>query len=246
MEGLADGAVDKTGKRSPPVIKDFVSLCTELAVDITVQFPKGVLATLDDGAIHKLLKLSTTVSTSNMHMFNAECKLHKYQSVQEVCDEFYAIRLATYAKRKLHLVKDMEYKWTKLTNKAKYILANLDGTVDLRRKTKEQVDRLLTEQGFDKLEGDYKYLTKMAMDSVCQENVDQALKEKGDTEHALEVLKNTTCEQMWLRELDAFEQEDRKDRDNRTKSGQGVVADKKTSTTTKAKGKKMPVQVRNA
>ena len=234
LETLADGVVDKAGKKSPPIIKDFVSLCTEVAVDITVQFPKGVLQTLDEPALTKLLKLSTTVSTTNMHMFNADCKLHKYQSVKEVCDEFYTIRLDTYAKRKRQLVEDMEYKLAKLSNKARYILANLDGAVDLRRKTKDQVDTLLTTQKFDRLDGDYKYLTKMAMDSVCQENVDQALKEKAETEKELAALKGTTCEQMWLNELDTFETQYRKYLESRN---QVSVATKAKSQKVSKKGK---------
>jgi hypothetical protein len=126
----------------------------------------------------------------------------------------------------------MEYKLTKLSNKARYILANLDGAVDLRRKTKDQVEALLTTQNFDKLDGDYKYLTKMAMDSVCQENVEQALKEKAETEKELAALKGTTCEQMWLKELDTFEHEYRKYRESRNKMSV-VVAPKKNQKVSK-------------
>jgi hypothetical protein len=101
----------------------------------------------------------------------------------------------------------MEQKLVKLSNKARYILANLDGSIDLRRKTNDMVRKLLEDQGFDKLEGDYKYLTKMPMDSVTQENVDAALKEKAETEQELETLKATSCETMWMREIDVFEKE---------------------------------------
>ena len=45
----------------------------------------------------------------------------------------------------------------------------------------------------------------MPMDSVAQENVDAILKEKADTENELIALKNTTPEQMWMVELDAFD-----------------------------------------
>jgi DNA gyrase/topoisomerase IV subunit A len=165
-------------------------------------------------------------------MFNAECKLHKYQSVKEVCDDFYTIRLDTYAKRKRQLVEDMEYRLTKLTNKARYILANLDGRVDLRKKSKAEVDALLNTHDFTRIDGDYTYLTKMPMDSVCQENVEQALKEKAETEKDLAKLKGTTCEQMWLKELDTFEEEYRKYRDARNKMGV-VGSSKKTQKVSK-------------
>jgi hypothetical protein len=123
----------------------------------------------------------------------------------------------------------MEYRLTKLSNKARYILANLDGAVDLRRKTKDQVDTLLTTQKFDKLDGDYKYLTKMAMDSVCQENVDQALKEKAETEIELANLKATSCEQMWLNELDTFETQYRKYKETRAAGSAPVATKLKTA-----------------
>jgi DNA topoisomerase-2 len=225
LETLADGIVDKLGKKTPPLIKDFVSLCTEVSVDITVQFPKGVLPTMDDAAIVKLLKLSSTVSTNNMHMFNADCKLHKYQSVQEICDEFYTVRLTAYGKRKRQLLQDMEAKLVKLSNKARYILANLDGRVDLKKKTKAEVDALLNTHDFIRIDGDYKYLIKLPMDSVCQESVDQALKDKAETEKELATLKNTTCEQMWMNELDTFEKEYNKYRETRS-----IIADTKPKT----------------
>ena len=207
LEGLVDGGVDKTGKKIAPTLKDFKSNSTEVAVDITVQFPKGVLATMSSDAIEKTLKLATTVSTSNMHMFNAECKLHKYESVPEIIDDFYTVRLTTYAKRKANQVDVMERKLVKLSNRAKYIMGNLNDTIDLRRKTNETVVKLLEEKGFDRIDGDYKYLIKMPMDSVTKENVDAILKEKTDTEEELEILKGTSCETMWMRELANFETE---------------------------------------
>jgi DNA topoisomerase-2 len=207
LEGLVDGGVDKTGKKIAPVLKDFKSNSTEVTVDIIVQFPKGVLAAMSNDALEKTLKLTTSVSTSNMHMFNAECKLHKYESVAEIIDEFYVVRMATYAKRKANQVQVMEQKLVKLSNRAKYIMGNLDGSIDLRRKTNEAVTGLLESKGFDRLDGDYKYLTKMPMDSVTQENVDAIMKEKADTEAALETLKATSCETMWMRELVNFETE---------------------------------------
>jgi len=207
LEGLVDGGVDKTGKKIAPVLKDFKSNSTEVTVDITVQFPKGTLAAMSDETIEKTLKLATTVSTSNMHMFNSECKLHKYETVAEIIDEFYGVRLSTYAKRKANQVKVMEQKLVKLSNRAKYIMGNLNDTIDLRRKSNDLVVRLLEDKGFDRIDGDYKYLIKMPMDSVTKENVEAILKEKADTEESLDILKATSCETMWMRELENFETE---------------------------------------
>ena len=214
LEGLMDGGIDKSGKKIPPSIRDFSSLCTEVLVNITVHFPKGKLQELENSVdsteingIEKVLKLTTTVSTTNIHMFNKDFKLHKYNSIEEIIDEFYDIRLERYQKRKDYLIKNMRALLKKLSNRAKYILAVLDGSVDLRKKTTIQVTELLESRGFDKIENDYKYLIKMPMDSVTNENVRSILQEKEDTEKELEILIETKIEQIWLKELASFETE---------------------------------------
>ena len=49
---------------------------------------------------------------------------------------------------------------------------------------------------------EYKYLTKMTMDSVTEENVEKLFKEKGEKEKELETIKTTSINQMWSSELD--------------------------------------------
>jgi len=215
LEGLVDGTTDKAGKKIPPVVKDFTNVSTEVSIDITVVLPKGKLAELEAvkdantgvNGLEKLLKLSTTVSTTNMHMFDADCKLHKYAKVEELIDDFYETRLSMYGKRKANLVKEMEKKLVKLSNRARYILATLDGSVDLRKKTALQVTALLESMNFAKIDDDFKYLIKMPMDSVTQENVANILKDKADTDEELAVLKATSLEKMWLSELTNLEKE---------------------------------------
>jgi DNA topoisomerase-2 len=238
LETLMDNsAVDKAGKKIPPLIKDFTSLCTEVAIDFTIIFQRGSLAELEStldtngcNGVEKLLKLFTTVSTTNMHMFNAECKLHKYATVEEIIDDFYVIRMEVYRKRKEYLVADMERKLVRLSNRARYIQATLNGTVDLRRKTTAQVNDLLNGLKFVQIDGDFKYLVKMPMDSVTEENVDAIMKEQATTEQELAILRATTLEQMWLNELNVLDREY-----TSYKSKREIIQTGKTATTNKAK-----------
>ena len=209
LEGLADGTTDKSGKRIPASIRDFTSLSTEVTIDITITFPRGKLVEYESkvdsvtgiNGIEKLLKLTSSISSTNMHMFNNDCKLRKYASVEEIIEDFYDVRLAMYSKRKKYLIQDLQNKLIKLSNRARYIQANLDGTVDLRRKKSDAVNELLTSMQFALIDGDFKYLIKMPMDSVTQENVDKIMKEKCDAETELEILQKTSLETMWLSEL---------------------------------------------
>ena len=189
-----------------------MSLSTEVSVDFTVTFPKGklndLLSTKDENNINgleKLLKLTTTVSTTNMHLFDSKCRLHKYGTVNEIIDEFYYVRYGVYEKRKQYLLELCESKLMKLTNKAKYIIENLNGNIDLRKKSASEVEALLNSFEFARIDDSYKYLTKMPMDSVTQENVDHIIKERDEAKNEYVVLQKTSVEDFWLRELETLE-----------------------------------------
>jgi len=209
-------------------------------------------ATTGINGLEKLLKLTTTISTTNMHMFTSECKLRKYVSVEQIIDDFYGIRLETYGKRKAYLIGELRKRLVKLSNRARYILATLDGSVDLRRKTSTQVVELLHGMKFDVLDegtgsggggiGDYKYLVKMPMDSVTQENVAHILKEKESAEQELAALLAKSLESMWLDELDILDREYDSYRLHRQQiqSGGGAVKTK-AAAGTKTKARKLAV-----
>lgn len=231
LEGLVDGTTDKSGKKVAPCLRDFTSLSTEVIVDITIVFPRGKLEEYESkvdsvtgiNGVEKLLKLTSSVSSTNMHMFNRDCKLRKYGSVEEIIDEFYDVRLDLYGKRKQYMLNELQHKLLKLSNRARYILATLDGSVDLRRKNATVVHDLLTSMEFALIDGDFKYLIKMPMDSVTQENVDKMMKEKGDAEKELEVLQKTKLETMWLSELTILKKEYEKYKEHRAQIQNGIV-----------------------
>ena len=215
LETLMDGSsVDKSGKKITPQIRDFVSVCTEVAVDFTIVFPKGKLAELElitdsngMSGVEKILKLSTTVSTTNMHMFDQNSRLHKYNNVEEIIDAFYDVRIKLYEKRKAYLVDELQRKLVKLTNKARYIQEILSEIVDLRKKNAGQVNDLLVSRKFDMIDGDYKYLIKMPMDSVTEENIANIIKDRDSAIEELNELMSTSLERMWLTELVHLEKE---------------------------------------
>jgi hypothetical protein len=81
-------------------------------------------------------------------------------------------------------------------------------------KKKDEIIQMLQSKGYQKIVNDnngvdeeYKYLVKMPMDAVSEENVDKLLNEYQKKQAELAEVRATTCQQMWLRELDALEKE---------------------------------------
>ena len=215
LEGLIEPGVDKEGKKLAAIVKDYDDTSKDTNVDFTITFHKGKLDELEDSkgdhscnGLEKLLKLYTTNTTTNMHLFDANDTLHKYEKVSEIIDAYYEVRLKLYGTRKNYMIDALERELVLLSNKAKYIQENLDGTIDLRKKKKDQVVAMLEEKDYDKIDDDeeYKYLVKMPMDSVTEENVEKLLKEKGNKEAELKIVQNTTIHQMWKSELDSLKE----------------------------------------
>jgi DNA topoisomerase-2 len=226
LESLIEPGVDKEGKKLSALIKDYDDMSKDTNVDFTITFMKGKLEELEASksadygcnGVEKLLKLYTTNTTTNMHLFDASDTLHKYEKVSEIIDAYYEVRLKLYETRKAYLIDALEKDLVLLYNKAKYIQENLDGTIDLRKKKKEQVVIMLAEKGYAKIDDDeYKYLIKMPMDSVTEENVDKLLKDKSTKEIELNVIKNTTVHKMWKSELDVLKEQYVEYKDLRTR-----------------------------
>jgi hypothetical protein len=92
-----------------------------------------------------------------------------------------------------------------LSNKARFIQYNLDDKIDLRKKSKDTIYKIMEDFKFDLGEtNDYNYLVKMPMDSVCKENVEKLLNEHELKKNELATISACSLEHMWLKELDAL------------------------------------------
>jgi len=245
LEELIEPAKDgKDGKKTATLVKDYDDMSKDTNVDFTITFAKGKLEELEQSkgdyecnGLEKLLKLYTTNTTTNMHLFDAKDILQKYEKVSDIIDDYYETRLQLYQSRKEYMIDALEKELVIMSNKARYIQENLDGTIDLRKKKREEVNDMLQSKGYDQMDedADYKYLVRMPMDSVTEENVEKLLKHKGDKEMELEKVKTTTIQQMWKSELDALKALYLEYKEDRARLMAGEETKKKKSVAKKTK-----------
>jgi len=202
LESLMDN-VDKSGKKITPLLKDVENMSTDINVSFIIHFQKGRLEELkkEENGIEQTFKLTCTLSTTNMHLFNSQEKLTKYNDISEIIDDFYDCRLMMYQQRKDYLVEFLRKELCILSNKARYILELLDGTIDLRKMKKEDIYQMLVRKKYDEMD-EFKYLVKMPMDSVSEENIQKIMKEKENKELELSLLMRKSIQEIWLEELD--------------------------------------------
>ena len=263
--GSKDKDKDSTANTAP-IVKEYNDMSTDTHVDITVTMAANIIKTYSEKVVEydctmleKVLGLYATQSTTNMNLFDANEKLVKYGNAEEIADSYSVTRLAFYGKRKDALIAALRKELMALSNRARYITELLEDTIDLRRKTNKQLVELLKERKYDSMDaqsGDekgedgtsssgqgqgYKYLLKLPMDSVSEENVKKLLNEKEKKEAELSELSSKTVEQMWLKDLEELEVEYNKFMEATTYSATGNVA---TKTSAESKAKKVKVKAK--
>jgi DNA topoisomerase-2 len=209
-----DKKAPKKSKSDQPQIKDYIDMSTDTVVDFTITFTSGVIAELKDAivehstcsALEKLLKLYTTRSSTNMHVFDENEKLIKCEKVDDVITHFMKVREAYYIKRKKYQVDALKKDLCVLSNKARFISEVLDDTIDLRKKKSAEVSEIMKNQKYDMIDEDeqYKYLVRLPMDSVTEENVEKIMSERDRKNKEFEILSTTTEKEIWLKELETL------------------------------------------
>lgn len=204
---------DNNTKREPIII-DFKCKPSDVDIYFTITFNKDILQKLEEqiinddcNGVHRLLKLYTTISTTNMYMYDSNQCLKKYANIKDIINEFYDTRLMYYNKRKEYRLNQLEHELVLISNKVRFILENIKGTIELKNKTIDEINKCLENKKYAKINDSYEYLTNMKIISLCKEKVDELLKEETSKNAELNHLKNTQNTEIWLNELDLFEKE---------------------------------------
>jgi len=139
-----------------------------------------------------------------MHAFDQDEKLRHFESHRHIIDAYMPVRYRLYEDRKACLIGELSQTVLVLSNKARFIQGLLKSPpeIELRGKPKAEVIATLEAQGYDAIEGDFRYLTRMPLDVQTAEEAAKLLALRDAKIAELETLKTTSIETMWLSELD--------------------------------------------
>jgi len=207
--------------KSNKILKNYTDNSTESEVSIHLYFDQDALSDLvsnPDGiqitAIEKYLKLTKTISISNMWLFNTKRTIVKYKSVEDIIEEWFTYRHSMYIKRKDYLIQKLQKELNIIFYKVKFIKEFIASTIDIRNKTKQVVIDILTQKQYpllhsniddtDEATKNYDYLLKMNLYTLTKEEIDTLTHKRDMKKMELDTLTQTTIKQLWLREMDDF------------------------------------------
>ena len=201
---------------SKQFIKHFVNNSTDTQVDITIYFAdpvvdKWVKKVNKDGSneLEDKLKLITSISTNNMHVFDVDGKIIKFNSIEELIDYWLENRRYIYVKRRDYQLEQLQKELDIIAYKVKFILEIISNTLEIRNVKKALVIKALEDKNYMKIatkddNPSYDYLLGMDLYKLTEEEIDELKKKKEMKEAQLAKLQATTVEDIWKLELEEF------------------------------------------
>jgi len=180
---------------------------TDKKIHFELEFRDEYLSSAKD--IEKFLRMEKNIRLTNIHLYNKNGTIKKYKVIKDIMEEFFAIRLETYQKRKDYILDKLKNDLDILNYKVKFIIAIIDKNIKINNKTKEYIEDKLVNNDFPKLskyvndnsEKTYNYLLGMNLWSLSYEKVEELKKQQQEKEVEYNLVKKETPENMWKLEL---------------------------------------------
>ena len=205
---------DKNSETAKQYLMDFINHSTEKVVKIILKFRKEVLKDIIlNDKFETMFKLSDTKYTnySNMHLYNNNEIINKYDSSEEIIREFYSLRLIYYVKRKDHLLKMIKKELDVFKSKIRFIEGFINKTINIINKEDDEINKLLEDKLFPKFGNDdneenfsYDYLLNMRIRSLTKAKIDELRHQLENKLAMFNDIESKSAKDLWKIDLEKF------------------------------------------
>ena len=193
------------------ILSDYENNCGTHKIDFKLYFKNGELQKLlKSKSIEEKLKLSSSIQISNMHVRHNN-NIQKYYNPNYILKDYIEVRLEFYDKRKLHYIKVLENELKLLSYRRKFIKQVITNKLIISRKQKTTLIEELKILEYPELSTDinlkpsYEYLVGLPLWSLTQEKIDKLESDYNEKNNELNIYMNKTSRDLWIEELDIFE-----------------------------------------
>jgi DNA topoisomerase-2 len=196
------------------ILKSFDDLYTDeevkFVLNLSEDYCEEIKAHPED--FEKRFRLTSSWRTTNMVAFDPDLKIVRYSTAGHILEAFYGPRLAAYEVRRVREIERLGKEAVQADAVARFIRAVLEGSLELRRATDEDIVRMMVAHALPALSAGaagsvdcYEYLLRLRMDRVKASAITDAERYACEARAAVEELENTTAGQLWLKDLGELE-----------------------------------------
>jgi len=201
--------------KSEKQIKDFKNYSDHKKIRFTItESDDGMNCSIDN------MKLYSSISLSNMVVFNEKEQLKKY-TLDQIINDFCKMRYFYYTKRKNYILENLEKELRIMGNKERFITEIINKKLNIMDVEEDVVVKELEKKGYDKdFKGEiedisekdtnksgYEYLLRLQVRTLTANKVKQLKNDILSAQKKLDDVKKTTEKQLWLKDLKEFEVE---------------------------------------
>lgn len=179
-----------------PIIKTFENHSTDTEVHFIIKLTS---ADFTPEQLQKMLKLTSTLSIANMHLFDHHGSIAHYASTTEIIEAFVRVRLRYYKKRKTHLLKVFNETLHKDSERIRFIRLVIDNTIVVFRRNREDIRRQMLTHGF--AEDTHEILLAIRLSSFTEENIARLEKNIRECTQSIRTLEKSSLQELWTDDL---------------------------------------------
>ena len=209
-------------------IKGYKNYSTDTKVEFHIQeLSDGIECTIET------LKLTTSLSTNNMVLFNEKRVIKKYDNVDEIMENFCIVRYSYYVKRKESIITRLELEHKILANKMRFLTEVMAEELEIKEIDEDILAKTMKHRGYFAYEEEedsqkeedeenqtkkkkvkevdglknYRYLLAMNIRSFTKQKIENLQKELDKVSKELKIVLEITPAEMWTTDLEEFETE---------------------------------------
>ncbi len=179
---------------------------TDEKVYFELSFTKGYLNSATN--IVKRFHLQKSIKLTNMHLYSVDGSIKKYNTINDIIQEFYIERLNIYDKRREYILNQLKYQLDILSYKVKFILMVVRKELKVNNRKKNIIEEELIKHKFPKYGKNindenktFNYLLGMSIYSLTYEKIEELKEQMKNKESEYNELFNKNAKELWFEEL---------------------------------------------
>jgi DNA topoisomerase-2 len=162
--------------------------------------------------LFRQLRLESTISCTNMHLFSAEGRIRKYDTPMAILEDFMVVREQFYHKRLARECTELERKYARARKRVQFLDLVVNGKLVLFGRPLHQVRSDMVALGIpvDEVSGSLEELLSIPIRSLTREEAQKAQQEAEHWRRRWQETQATTVSSVWHAELEQLEESLRK------------------------------------
>ena len=216
--------IEKEIQKENPWILDYENHSTDDTVKFIVKINDEVVfdnTYKKNDVIEEKFKLTSSKSVSNLHLYDKNGVIKKYDTIYQIMDDHFHVRLSMYEKRKVYELDILRNDMWLLNEKMRFIQDVINDNIIIYKQRKDVIVSNLRKGQYafyedskmreydesEEITTQYNYLLMLAINQFTQDKIDELQKMIDKKSDEYNVLENTDIKDIWLEELNELKLE---------------------------------------